>query len=209
MNEVQEIEEQIGEIVNHVDSTNDKRNKFMNDVENALTVLESEQENLSIFLDEKLNQVLSTKFKLDKNLERHKDTRDVASENLALAENRLADVREEEEKMERKKEAAKERVEAAKKDLDNFKAEVEKVSELAANVPKLSQSKKLYYSICRLTFDKSASKKEIKGFVVNPRKEDVNTFNFNSDEEGISSHFITNYLWDLIAAGAAPEWDNV
>jgi len=164
MNEVQEIEEQIGEIVNHVDSTNDKRNKFMNDVENALTVLESEQENLSIFLDEKLNQVLSTKFKLDKNLERHKDTRDVASQNLALAENRLADVRDEEEKIERKKDAAKERVEAAKKDLDNFKAEVEKVSELAANVPKLSQSKKLYYSICRLTFDKSASKKEIKVF---------------------------------------------
>ena len=79
-----------------------------------------------------------------------------------------------------------------------------------SNVPKLSQNKKLYYSISRLTFDKAAKPNQIKGFVVNPRKDDVNTFNFETgDESGISSHFVTNYLWDLIAAGAAPEWDQV
>ena len=83
------------------------------------------------------------------------------------------------------------------------------MSEMANNVPKLSQNKKLYYSVSRLTFDKSAKKNEVKGFVVNPRKDDVNTFNFTIGEEGVSPHFVTNYLWDVIGAGAAPEWDNV
>merc|ERR550519_3181865 len=84
----------------------------------------------------------------------------------------------EEKKAEKEKREALEKVEEAKRALDQFKSEAEKVSEMANNVPKLSQNKKLYYSVSRLTFDKSAKKNEVKGFVVNPRKDDVNTFNF-------------------------------
>jgi len=211
MSREQEVHEQIDEIVSHVDNTTNKQNKAMVDVTNAIGILEAEQENLTMFLENKLDQILATKFKLDKKLEKQKDERDLESQNLAILENRLAGAKEKETTAENDKKVSQEKVEAAKKALDDFKAEAEKVSEMAANVPKLSQNKKLYYSISRLTFDKSAKANEIKGFVVNPRKEDVNTFNFTTGEDGsgISSHFVTNYLWDLIAAGAAPEWDQV
>ena len=72
----------------------------------------------------------------------------------------------------------------------------------------------------------------MKGFVVNPRKEDVNTFNFNKDDAGVepapapaptpapapapapapgqvSPYFITNHIWSLIAAGTDPSWAKV
>lgn len=211
MSQEQEVHEQIDEIVSHVENTTNKQNKTMVDVNNAIGILETEQENLTVFLEEKLDQILSTKFKMDKKLEKQKDERDLESQNLAVLENRLAGAKEEEKAAENDKKASQEKVEAAKKALDDFKAEAEKVSEMAANVPKLSQNKKLYYSISRLTFDKAAKANEIKGFVVNARKQDVNTFNFTTGEDGagISSHFVTNYLWDLIAAGAAPEWDQV
>jgi len=210
MSREQEIQEHIEGIVNHVEDTTNRQNKTVMDVNNAIDLLETEQENLSVFLEEKLNQILSTKFKLDKKLEQQKAVRDQESQNIAVLEDRLSAAIEEEKKAESDKIVSQERVEAAKKALDDFKAEAEKVSEMAANVPKLSQNKKLYYSISRLTFDKAAKPNQIKGFVVNPRKDDVNTFNFTTGEEsGISSHFVTNYLWDLIAAGAAPEWDQV
>ena len=47
------------------------------------------------------------------------------------------------------------------------------------------------------------------GFVVNPRKDDVNTFDFNYSDPGVSKQFVTNYLWDVIAAGVKPVWDNM
>jgi len=211
MSREQEVREQLEEIVSHVDNTTNKQNKAEMDVAKAIGIMEMEQENLTVFLEEKLDQILATKFKLDKKLEKQKDERDLESQNLAVLQNRLAGAKEEETTAQNDKKVSQQKVEAAKKALDDFKAEAEKVREMAANVPKLTQNKKLYYSISRLTFDKSAKANEIKGFVVNPRKEDVNTFNFTVGEDGsgISSHFVTNYLWDLIAAGAAPEWDQV
>ena len=76
----------------------------------------------------------------------------------------------------------------------------------AANVPKLTQTKRMLYSISRLTLDKSVKEDQIKGFVVNSLKSDVNPFSFNSNDEGVSSHFVTNYIWDLIAAGTSKGW---
>merc|ERR1711915_14214 len=88
----------------------------------------------------------------------------------------------------------------------NIKREADRVSMEAANVPKLSQTQRMLYTISRLTLDKSAKEDEIKGFVVNPLKSDVNLFSFNTNEKGVSSHFVTNYIWDLIAAGTSKEW---
>ena len=63
------------------------------------------------------------------------------------------------------------------------------------------------YSISKLTFDETKKDNIIKGFVINPAKDDVGTFTFNTQDPGVSSHFITNYIWDLIAAGASSEWN--
>ena len=42
------------------------------DVAKAIGLMEMEQENLTVFLEEKLDQILATKFKLDKKLEKQK-----------------------------------------------------------------------------------------------------------------------------------------
>ena len=124
-----------------------------------------------------------------------------------MAEKTLADSKHQYQLVEDQKSEAEEKLKRANNALESFSIEAEMVSKKAANVPKLSQNKKMMYSISRLTLDTSAKEEEIKGFVVNPLKDDVNTFNFNTSDQGVSSHFITNYLWDLIAAGTSKEWD--
>ena len=59
------------------------------------------------------------------------------------------------------------------------------------------------YKISRMTFDKY-KERNIRGFVVNTREDDVNSFNFNT--ENYSAQFISNYVWDLIANGVDEAW---
>jgi hypothetical protein len=130
-----------------------------------------------------------------------------ANQKLAMAEGSLNEANHQCQLAQGQKNMSEEKLQKVNDAFKNFKQEAEKVSEMAANVPKLSQNKKMMYSISRLTLDKSAKEEDIKGFVVNPLKDDVNTFNFNTSDQGMSSHFITNYLWDLIAAGTSKEWN--
>merc|ERR1711862_458213 len=140
-------------------------------------------------------------------VEKMKDSRDEANQNLAIVEKSFVEAKQKHQLAEDQRNQSDQKLKKANDALENFKLEAEKVSKKAANVPKLSQNKKMMYSISRLTLDTSAKEEEIKGFVVNPLKDDVNTFNFNTSDQGVSSHFITNYLWDLIAAGTSKEWD--
>merc|ERR1712083_1239571 len=87
-----------------------------------------------------------------------------------------------------------------------YRDEAASVEKLVENIPKLSETRTLMYEISRLTFDVSKKEGIPKGFVVNPLKEDVNTFTFNKNDQGVSSHFITNHLWDIIGAGVSDQW---
>ena len=104
------------------------------------------------------------------------------------------------------KKQAEESFERLENALIEIKREADRVSMEAANVRKLTQTKRMLYTISRLTLDKSAKEDQIKGFVVNSLKSDVNPFSFNSNDKGVSSHFVTNYIWDLIAAGTSKGW---
>eukprot|EP00092_Neocalanus_flemingeri_P026264 GFUD01028468.1.p1 GENE.GFUD01028468.1~~GFUD01028468.1.p1 ORF type:complete len:220 (-),score=82.92 GFUD01028468.1:95-715(-) len=201
-----EINEEIAEIVKHVHTDAQADSKGIVEIQKAIIEIENEGDNLGLFIEEKLNKILEANFKLERKVEKIKDERDEANQKLALAEGTLLDSKHQCEIAENQKKVSEEKLQKIKDDDKNFKLEAEKVSEMAANVPKLSQNKKMMYSISRLTLDKAVKEDEIKGFVVNPLKDDVNTFNFNTSDQGMSSHFITNYLWDLIAAGTSKEW---
>ena len=49
----------------------------------------------------------------------------------------------------------------------------------------------------------------IQGFIINERKDDVNTFTFDMADPNVTPQFVRNYLWDLISAGANPRWDKI
>ena len=101
---------------------------------------------------------------------------------------------------------AEESFERLEKALIKMNIEADRVSMEAANVRKLAQIKSMLYTISRMTLDKSAKEDQIKGFVINALKSDVNPFSFNANDKEVSSHFVTNYIWDLIAAGTSKEW---
>jgi len=202
-----EVVEEVSEIVKHVNTDVGSDSQGIVEIQKAIDEIQNEEDNLGILLEEKLNLILEAKFSLDRKAEKLKDSRDEAHQNLAMAEKTLADSKHQYQLVEDQKSEAEEKLKRANNALESFSIEAEMVSKKAANVPKLSQNKKMMYSISRLTLDTSAKEEEIKGFVVNPLKDDVNTFNFNTSDQGVSSHFITNYLWDLIAAGTSKEWD--
>jgi len=204
-----EINEEIAEIVKHVQTDTQADSKSIVEIQKAIVEIENERDNLGVFLEEKLNKILEAKFQLERKSEKLKDNRDEANQKLALAEGSLSEVKLQCQRAEDQQKMSEEKLQKVKDAFKNFKLEAEKVSEMAANVPKLSQNKKMMYSISRLTLDKTVKDDEIKGFVVNPLKDDVNTFNFNTSDQGMSSHFITNYLWDLIAAGTSKEWSTI
>lgn len=77
------------------------------------------------------------------------------------------------------------------------------------NIPKLKSLKQMYTHLTRMTLDEKAKSTELKGFIINERKDDVNTFTFDMADPNITEQFVRNYLWDLISAGANPRWDKV
>merc|ERR1719430_722030 len=99
-----------------------------------------------------------------------------------------------------------ERLERATSTLQGYKNEDLKVAELAADNPRLVHAKKLLYTISRMTLDSKAKEGQVKGFVVNPLKNDITTFNMSEKDEETTPFIITQYLWDLISAGVSPVW---
>ena len=77
------------------------------------------------------------------------------------------------------------------------------MAELAADNPRLLHAKKLLYTVSRysdiillkyqflsshqyrLTLDSKAKEGQVKGFVVNPRKDDVKVFDFSENDEQV------------------------
>merc|ERR1712018_128993 len=76
---------------------------------------------------------------------------------------------------------------------EKAKNSFESMSETTSSI---DYQKKLIYNITRLTWDEAAlKKKQIKGFVVHPKGNDVSVFNFNSDAVGDAA-YLSNFLWN-------------
>ena len=89
-------------------------------------------------------------------------------------------------------------------DLEGSKLRQEKTGiehEASDVLPKTKYSFSLYSNITRLRWDYDTSDEKLQGFVTSLR--DVRPFSLDLNEH--SSHFIANYLWDVIASAKNSE----
>jgi len=156
--------------------------------------------------EEILNLIQNHKYRLERKSESLRDERTSVKRELEEERRRLVEANIQTEDNRKKKEAVLRSIEENQAELEATKA---KMNQLMENIPRLSQLKSLHHSVSRLTFDRAAKPNEVKGFVMNPRKNDVSTFSFNYNDPNISSQFVRNHMWDVIAAGVNPLWDNV
>ena len=169
--------------------------------------LEKELESMALQMENKLDAILGEKFKLEQEIERLQESLDKINEDFKKARMEKSEALAKEKILTEELKHAKDKLKEADEALDKFKNEAASVQKELENIPKLSESKTLMYKISRLTFDINPKKENLlKGFVINPLKDDVNTFTFNTEDKAVSSHFITKYIWDLIAAGTHQEW---
>ena len=212
-----EIKENIAEIAEYVDVLVESDNVHLDNLSKTLTELEQEDENFMVQENDQMDKILSRKFDISKKIEQLEDEREKLTHTLLSATNNKTEADKNCELALKTLGEQQSRLEIVKTEIEKVKAESKEIHSLAENVPKLSQNKKLYYSISGITLDKTVSEDEVKGFVVNHRKDDVNNFDFKlSDDgnamggkDGVSQHFVSNYLWDLIAAAADPKWEEV
>lgn len=78
-------------------------------------------------------------------------------------------------------------------------------AEVAKKFPHLHARKNLFYHVSRIHWDKvSQNEHLIKGFAINPIKNDVSTFVL--DQRELTDSRNHNILWDYIGAGVSSEW---
>jgi len=209
------IQTEIAEIAEHVDVIVESDNPHLDNIFKVLEELRLEDENLIIKENEQMDNIWKRSFDISKEIEKLEDEKESSSRALASAKTKEFEATKKHDENLETLTAQENRLSAIKVEIDKVKAESSEIHSRAENVPKLSQNKKLYYSLSRITLDKTMSEEEVKGFVVNPRKDDVHVFDFKlSDDQvigqnGVSNYFVSNYLWDLIAAAADPKWEQV
>ncbi|XP_059099584.1 uncharacterized protein LOC131893543 [Tigriopus californicus] len=77
--------------------------------------------------------------------------------------------------------------------------------EVAKKFPHLHAQKNLFYHVSRIHWDKvSQNEHLVKGFAINPIKNDVSTFVL--DQRELTDSRNHNILWDYIGAGVSSEW---
>ena len=209
------VEKEISEIAEHVDVIVESDNLNLNNINKIIKEIELEEENLGIQENEQMDKILKRSFEISKNIENLEDKKEKINRALSSASEDLEKSGEHDNALRSLKEHES-RLAGLKFEIDKIKSESKEIQSVAENVPKLSQNKKLYYSLSRITLDKTVSDDSVKGFVVNPRKDDVHAFDFKlSDDDqvmgqgGVSNYFVSNYLWDLIAAASQQDWENI
>ena len=209
------IDTEIAEIAEHVDVIVESDNPHLDNIFKVLEELRLEDENLIMKENEQMDKIWKSSFDFSKEIEKLEDVKQSSISALTSANANESEAAQKHVETLGTLTAQEKRLSAIKVEIDKVKAESKEIHSRAENVPKLSQNKKLYYSLSRITLDKTVSDEEVKGFVVNPRKDDVHAFDFKlSDDQvmgqnGVSNYFVSNYLWDLIAAAADPKWEQV
>ena len=160
-----------------------------------------------MMMEEKLDAIQRKKFQVEHEIEKLLEEQEKSNDLLSkVKEERAQAVAKSQEADQRLKEA-RQRLEKVKQEVEDFKAEMASIEKKAENIPKLRETKELMYKISKLTFDETKRENIIKGFIINPLQEDVSTFQFDTSDKNVSSHFITNYVWDKIGAGVSDEWN--
>ena len=210
------VEKEISEIAEHVDVIVESDNSNLNNLIKIIKEIELEEENLGIQENEQMDKIWKRSFEISKNIENLEDKKETINIALSSASEENLEKSGEHDNALRSLKEHESRLAGLKFEIDKIKSESKEIQSVAENVPKLSQNKKLYYSLSRITLDKTVSEDSVKGFVVNPRKDDVHAFDFKlSDDDqvmgqgGVSNYFVSNYLWDLIAAASQPDWENI
>ena len=163
-------------------------------------------ENITLLLESKRNKILEEKFKIDQNLERLVEKQEKIADDLRQKKLEKAEALVKQKEINEQLKVAEESLAEMEVAFQKFNDEAASVEKMAENIPKISETRILMYKISRLTFDVTKKEGLLKGFVVNPLKDDVNTFAFNKADKGVSSHFITNHLWDIIGTGVSDQW---
>lgn len=91
--------------------------------------------------------------------------------------------------------------------------EVSDLSQVALDVvqeekrfPTLQARKNFFFICTRITWEKiSRDENKIKGFVINPIKNDIVAFKLDRKEMG--GRLSNNFIWDYIGAGIGEEWN--
>lgn len=169
--------------------------------------LEKEVENMTLLMESKINMIQEEKYKIERDQERMVKEQKKVTDDLKQKKIEKAQALAKEEEIKRQLKATEAKLAEMEVEFLKYKDEAASVKKMVENIPKLSETRTLMYKISRLTFDVSKKEGVLKGFVVNPLKDDVNTFTFNKHDQGVSSHFITNHLWDIIGAGVSDQWN--
>eukprot|EP00092_Neocalanus_flemingeri_P038825 GFUD01042269.1.p1 GENE.GFUD01042269.1~~GFUD01042269.1.p1 ORF type:complete len:221 (-),score=63.92 GFUD01042269.1:85-747(-) len=215
--EKNDIEAEVAEIAEHVEVIVESDNAHLDHLFKVLSELKMEEENFIVQESDLMDKLLGSKFDIAKKIELLEDQKENLNQTLLRANDMKIEASKSHDEVSKVMKEHENRLALVKAKIEKANSESEEIMSRAENVPKLSQNKKLYYSISRITLDRTVSDNEVKGFVVNPLKDDVSTFDFKlSDgsqlpgrEDGVSQHFVSNYLWDLIASAADPVWDQV
>lgn len=202
-----EIKSQIGEIVDFINTECRKEAACVDTVNQKVVELEKEVENMTLLLESKINLIQEERYKLERDQERMVEAQKKVTEDLRQKKMEKAQALANEEEIKSQLKATEAKLAELEEALLKYKDEAASVEKMVENIPKLSETRTLMYKISRLTFDVSRKEGVLKGFVVNPRKDDVNTFTFNKNDQGVSTHFITNHLWDIIGSGVSDQWN--
>lgn len=162
---------------------------------------------MTLLLESKINLIQEERYKLERDQERMVEAQKKVTEDLRQKKMEKAQALANEEEIKSQLKATEAKLAELEEALLKYKDEAASVEKMVENIPKLSETRTLMYKISRLTFDVSRKEGVLKGFVVNPRKDDVNTFTFNKNDQGVSTHFITNHLWDIIGSGVSDQWN--
>jgi len=203
------ISKSVSEMREFVSSMAAADTQDMQGVQHALDQLEKEKETLGAILAERLDELMHETMQAREEEEQESERSEEVERGRGEVKEQLRQAKVARVLSEEERERCKARLEEAGRLLEACQTDGAKVEELGADNAKLVQARKILYTISRLTLDRNAKKEEVKGFVVNPRKEDVNIFNFNKDDAGVSPYFITNHIWSLIAAGTDPSWAKI
>ena len=195
----------IREIVNFVESTSGE-SAAVQEVDKLKDELDQENERMALLMEEKLDAIQSKKFQIEQEIEKLVEEQERSNVALIQARERKSEAASKLQEKQEKLRLARMRLKEAEDELKKFDEEMKSVQKMADNIPKLKENKQMMYNISKLTFNETKSENIISGFVINPKKDDVNIFKFDTRDKTVSSHFITNYVWDMIAAGVSDDW---
>ena len=194
-----DIEKQIEDLSKYLD----RESVCVTEVDKSLNQFNRDLEDVVKVLETKLDDIDRRRAEHQQKIEILTVQLEALDSEWKMVETSKNEAKAQEEEIKGQLRQAEEKLKKVEAEFITLKEENDSALKMAENIPKLSECKRLMYKISRMTFDKY-KERNIRGFVVNTREDDVNSFNFNT--ENYSAQFISNYVWDLIANGVDEAW---